>query len=105
MAKSKISIVKYLNAVPLAWGILEGPQKEAFEPVLTTPAECADQLANGRVDIGKAAQAHYLVGGQARPCLRQIEPAITAEPGKRDLFEIEDGGCPAGADIAHGIAA
>src|SRR3989442_15854822 len=52
MAKSKISIVKYLNAVPLAWGILEGPQKEAFEPVLTTPAECADQLANGRVDIG-----------------------------------------------------
>ena len=52
MAKSKISIVKYLNAVPLAWGILEGPQKEAFDPVLSTPAECADQLANGRVDIG-----------------------------------------------------
>src|SRR5437660_11602445 len=52
MAKSKISIVKYLNAVPLAWGLLEGPQKDAFEPVLSTPAECADQLANGRVDIG-----------------------------------------------------
>src|SRR5581483_1031349 len=52
MAKSKISIVKYLNAVPLAWGILEGPQKEVFEPVLNTPAECADQLANKRVDIG-----------------------------------------------------
>src|SRR5256712_13961029 len=52
MAKGKISIVKYLNAVPLAWGILEGPQKEAFEPVLSTPAECADQLAQGRVDIG-----------------------------------------------------
>src|SRR5438045_4649760 len=52
MAKSKISIVKYLNAVPLAWGILEGSQKEAFDPVLSTPAECADQLAQGRVDIG-----------------------------------------------------
>src|SRR5438105_2262550 len=51
-AKAKISIVKYLNAVPLAWGVLEGPQKEAFEPVLSTPAECADQLATGRVDIG-----------------------------------------------------
>jgi chorismate dehydratase len=49
---SKISIVKYLNAVPLAWGIMEGPQKEAFEPVLSTPAECADQLSQGRVDIG-----------------------------------------------------
>src|SRR6266481_2408662 len=52
MAKSKISIVKYLNAVPLAWGILEGPQKEAFDPVLSTPAECAEQLAAGTVDIG-----------------------------------------------------
>ena len=52
MGRHKISIVKYLNAVPLAWGILEGPQKEAFEPVLSTPAECADQLAAGTVDIG-----------------------------------------------------
>ena len=52
MAKNKISIVKYLNSVPLAWGILQGAQKEAFEPVLSTPAECADQLARGAVDIG-----------------------------------------------------
>jgi len=52
MAKSKISIVKYLNAVPLAWGIIEGPQKQAFDPVFSTPAECADQLAQGAVDIG-----------------------------------------------------
>ena len=52
MTGHKISIVKYLNAVPLAWGILEGPQKEAFQPVLSTPAECADQLAAGSADIG-----------------------------------------------------
>src|SRR5207237_2972877 len=32
--------------------ILEGPQKELFEPVLNTPAECADQLSNNRVDVG-----------------------------------------------------
>jgi chorismate dehydratase len=49
---TKISIVKYLNAMPLAWGILEGPQKQAFEPILSTPAECADQLGRGAVDIG-----------------------------------------------------
>src|SRR5215510_11570993 len=52
MAKSRISIVKYLNSVPLAWGILQGPQKELFEPILSTPAECADQLSRGSVDIG-----------------------------------------------------
>ena len=51
-AKHKISIVKYLNAVPLAWGILEGAQKAAFDVVLSTPAECAEQLAKGAVDIG-----------------------------------------------------
>lgn len=52
MPKNKISIVKYLNAVPLAWGILEGPQKESFDSVLSTPAECAGQLSQGGVDIG-----------------------------------------------------
>src|SRR5579883_1185385 len=52
MPKNKISIVKYLNAVPLAWGILEGAQKEAFDPTLSTPAECAEQLGRGGVDIG-----------------------------------------------------
>jgi chorismate dehydratase len=50
--KTKISIVKYLNSVPLAWGILEGRQSELFEPVLHTPSECADQLQQGKVDIG-----------------------------------------------------
>lgn len=50
--KHKISVVQYLNSIPLAWGILEGAQREAFDPVLQTPAECADQLARGNVDIG-----------------------------------------------------
>lgn len=49
---NKISIVKYLNAMPLAWGILEGAQKQAFVPILSTPSECADQLSQGNVDIG-----------------------------------------------------
>src|SRR5215510_6970516 len=59
MAKNKISIVKYLNAVPLAWGILEGPQNGLFEPVLSTPAECAEQLAKGSVDIGLIPSIEY----------------------------------------------
>jgi chorismate dehydratase len=50
--KTKISVVKYLNAVPLAWGVLQGPQSDFFESVLHTPAECADQLRDGKVDIG-----------------------------------------------------
>lgn len=52
MPNTRISVVKYLNSIPLAWGLLEGPQKGLFEPVLHTPAECADQLQQGKVDIG-----------------------------------------------------
>src|SRR6266581_307864 len=59
MPKNKISIVKYLNAVPLSWGILEGAQKEAFDSILSTPAECAEQLAGRRVDIGLIPSIEY----------------------------------------------
>ncbi len=52
MAKNKISVVEYLNSVPLAWGIVEDQSKDQFETVFSTPAECADQLAGGRVDVG-----------------------------------------------------
>jgi chorismate dehydratase len=57
--RHKISIVQYLNAIPLGWGVLEGPQKESFEPVLSTPAECADQLSRGTVDIGLIPSIEY----------------------------------------------
>jgi chorismate dehydratase len=52
VAKTKISVVQYLNSVPLAWSILEGSLRDGYEAVLSTPAECADQLAQGSVDVG-----------------------------------------------------
>src|SRR5215831_2743910 len=83
MAKSKISIVKYLNAVPLAWGILEGPQKDVFDPVLNTPAECADQLLNKRVDIGLIPSIEYqringcrIVPGPAVASMNRVRSVI-----------------------------
>lgn len=44
--------VSYLNTVPLVWGMLHGEQKGMFELVFRVPAECADMLASGEVDIG-----------------------------------------------------
>ena len=83
MPKSKISIVKYLNAVPLAWGILEGPQKDVFDPTLSTPAECADQLAKGAVDIGLIPSIEFqrikgsrIVPGPAVASLYQVRSVI-----------------------------
>jgi chorismate dehydratase len=52
VAKTKISVVQYLNSVPLSWGLVEDDQKQQFETVLNTPADCADQLARSSVDAG-----------------------------------------------------
>ena len=83
MSKNKISIVKYLNAVPLAWGILEGSQKASFDPVLSTPAECADQLAIGTVDIGLIPSIEFqrikgcrIVPGPAVASLYQVRSVV-----------------------------
>jgi chorismate dehydratase len=58
-SRVRISVVKYLNSVPLAWGILEGPNREDFDARFSTPAECADQLAAGEVDIGLIPSIEY----------------------------------------------
>jgi chorismate dehydratase len=83
MAKTKISIVKYLNAVPLAWGILEGPQKESFEPLLSLPVACGEQLARGVVDIGLIPSIEFqrikgcrIVPGPAVASLYQVRSVI-----------------------------
>jgi len=83
MAKNKISIVKYLNAMPLAWGILEGAQKDKFDTTLSTPAECAEQLARGTVDIGLIPSIEYqrikgcrIVPGPAVASLYQVRSVI-----------------------------
>jgi chorismate dehydratase len=55
----RISVVKYLNSVPLAWGILEGPNRDDFEARFSTPAECAEQLAAGEVDLGLIPSIEY----------------------------------------------
>src|SRR5436190_22270125 len=69
VSKTKISLVRYLNAAPLAWGILEGAQSADFQPVLSTPAECADQLSSGTVDIGLIPSIEYqrIKGAKAIP--------------------------------------
>jgi chorismate dehydratase len=75
VAKIKISVVQYLNSVPLAWGILEGPQKDQFDAVYSTPAECAALLAAGNVDIGLIPSIEYqrIAGTRIIP-----GPAITS---------------------------
>ncbi len=50
--KPRVSVVSYLNTVPLVWGMLHGEQRGLFDLSFAIPAECADRLEDGRADIG-----------------------------------------------------
>ena len=52
MSTLRISVVEYLNSVPLIWGMLHGPQKGKHKLEFATPANCADAVREGGADIG-----------------------------------------------------
>ncbi|PYV45342.1 MAG: hypothetical protein DMG06_02740 [Acidobacteria bacterium] len=59
MHKLKLSIVYYLNSLPLSWGFIRGPQRELFELDFSPPSRCADLLAEGKVDVGLIPTIEY----------------------------------------------
>jgi predicted solute-binding protein len=64
LSKPKLSIVYYLNALPLSWGFLHGEQRELFDLDLSPPSRCADLLAQGEVDAGLIPAIEYQrIGG------------------------------------------
>ena len=48
----RIGIVDYLNSWPLAWGFLSGRLADGYEVLYCSPAEVADLLARGELDVG-----------------------------------------------------
>jgi chorismate dehydratase len=94
VTKSKISIVRYLNAAPLAWGILEGQQAGNFQPILSTPAECADQLSAGSVDIGLIPSIEYqrikgtkIIPGPVIACRHRVRSVLLIS--NKPLWEVK----------------
>lgn len=59
MTKPRISVVQYLNTVPLIWGMLHGEQRGKFELDFTTPARCADAVHQGTADVGIIPSIEY----------------------------------------------
>lgn len=55
----RVGIVDYLNSRPLAWSFLHGPPDRRFAPEFTPPAEVADRLAGGAIDIGLIPSIEY----------------------------------------------
>jgi chorismate dehydratase len=51
LRKLRISVVQYLNTAPLVSGFTHGPLKDKYELSFTVPAQCADDLRDGRADV------------------------------------------------------
>jgi chorismate dehydratase len=107
--KTKISIVRYLNAAPLAWGILEGQQSGDFQPVLSTPAECADQLANGSVDIGLIPSIEYqrikgskIIAGPVVASRHRVRSVLLIS--NKPLWEVKTVACDNGSRTSVALA-
>src|SRR5437762_4767840 len=64
--KPKVSVVKYLNTVPLIWGMLKGEQRDKFELDFTTPAHCAEVVRSGQADVGIIPSIEYQRMDRAR---------------------------------------
>jgi chorismate dehydratase len=109
VTKSKISIVRYLNAAPLAWGILEGQQSGDFQPVLSTPAECADQLANGSVDIGLIPSIEFqrikgskIIPGPVVASRHRVRSVLLIS--NKPLWEVKTVACDSGSRTSVALA-
>jgi chorismate dehydratase len=59
LLKPKLSIVYYLNALPLSWGFLHGEERQLFDLDFSPPSRCADLLASGQVDVGLIPAIEY----------------------------------------------
>ena len=59
MPALRLSVVQYLNTVPLIWGMLHGEQGGKFELQLTVPSGCADAIAQRQADVGIVPSIEY----------------------------------------------
>jgi chorismate dehydratase len=57
--KKRLSVVSYLNSLPLGWGFLHGEQQGIFDLCFSVPSACADALASKQVDIGLIPAIEY----------------------------------------------
>jgi len=55
----RLSVVQYLNTVPLIWGMLHGEQRGKFDLQLTVPSGCADSIAQRQADVGIVPSIEY----------------------------------------------
>jgi chorismate dehydratase len=71
VAKLRVGIVNFLNSRPLAWGFLKGRYDDRCDVAYLPPAQVADQLREGQLDVGliPAIEVQRIPGLQVVPDL------------------------------------
>lgn len=83
MNSLRVSIVQYLNTVPLVRGFTHGPQRGKYDLSFTVPSQCAEALRNGTADIAIIPAIEY----QRIPGLMILpDMAITSKKSVRSLL-------------------
>lgn len=92
--KIRISLVHYLNSAPLGWAFLYGPYRDEFEVIPSSPANCADQLSKGEVDIGLIPSIEYPLIGNLRvlpgisiSSLSEVRSILLVRPRGRETID------------------
>jgi len=52
LRKPKVCAVSFLNTVPLAYGMVRGPQRDLVELTFAVPNVCAERVGDGTADVG-----------------------------------------------------
>jgi chorismate dehydratase len=94
--KIRISLVHYLNSAPLGWAFLRGPYQGCFEVLPSSPANCADQLSQGLVDIGLIPSIEYqripnlqIISGISIASLQKVRSLLLIKPkGKEQIHSV-----------------
>jgi chorismate dehydratase len=82
----RISVVDFLNARPLTWGLLHEPSRDV-EVSRDTPSVCAEKLASGEVDAGLIPSIEY----QRIPNLKAVPGlGIAASSEVRSVLLVSD---------------
>lgn len=88
--KMRLSLVHYLNSAPLGWAFMHGPFRGMYEVVPSSPANCADQLSSGEVDIGLIPSIEYqlienlqIIPDVSISSLQEVRSILLIRPKKR----------------------
>ena len=79
----RLSLINFVNALPLQWGFMRGGFPESFDIAYDLPSRCADRLSEGDADVGLIPAVEYqrieglrIIPGMAIASKKQVKSVL-----------------------------